>query len=85
MSTDIYSIKCYKGKQYFRISYTHIWYLCCHGKEINALLFGACVNTTDSENSGEDVTSESYVPSRASSLRPTHFCYYYYNGLILPL
>ena len=34
VSIDMYSINCNKCKQYFRISYTHTRYLCCHGKEI---------------------------------------------------
>ena len=57
----MYSINCYKYKQYFRISYTHIRYLGRHGKEIPFLLFGVCVNIIYCENSGEDVTSGNYI------------------------
>ena len=57
----MYSISCNKYKQYFCISYTHIRYLGRHGEEIPVLLFGVCVNIIHCENSGEDLTSESYI------------------------
>ena len=60
------SINLNECKQYFRIPYTHIRNLCSHGKEILVLLFGAVADIIHCENSGEVVTSESYIHGTGS-------------------
>ena len=81
MSIDTYSINCNKCKQYFRISYTHIRYLCRHGKEIWVILFSVFVNTIGCKNSGVDVTSESYFQSTdRKHSRLQLRCFQFVNG-----
>ena len=61
-------------KEYIKVNiliiqqYTHIRYLCRHGKEIPLILFGAFVNIIYCENNGEDVTSGSLTIFRVQTI-----------------